>query len=144
MSDIAGIGGGLVVSQYVQGDFKKCASKYRRPADTFGAVNAPAIKTLEDAARTERSAESLPAKSRKLAPSRGGNLRTRRQSEPRRNVSIYWLRSFQWKVWELDVAFNPFTFRIWRNRPSELDGCCPACVEDSGGAGSTRLNLLVT
>ena len=76
---------------------------YHRPADRRGATNALATKTLEDAAKAERSTKPPPAKRRKLAPARRKkpvNPDVDQNQEEAYHFIGY--VPFRGKVWELD------------------------------------------
>jgi len=76
---------------------------YRRPADIRGATNILAIKTLEDAAKAERSTKPPPAKRRKLATARKKKL-VNPDADPNQEEAYHFIGyvPFRGKVWELD------------------------------------------
>ena len=76
---------------------------YHRPADKRGATNALAIKTLEDAAKAERSAKPPPAKRRKLAPARR-KKHVNPDVDQNQEEAYHFIGyvPFRGKVWELD------------------------------------------
>lgn len=77
--------------------------KWRRPADIRGATNVLAIKTLEDAAKVERSINPPPAKRRKLAtPKRKKPVNPDADSNQEEAYHFIGYIPFRGKVWELD------------------------------------------
>jgi ubiquitin carboxyl-terminal hydrolase L5 len=75
---------------------------YCRPADTRGATNALAVKTLDDVARAERSTKPPPAKRRKLVPKRKKPVNP--EADPNQEEAYHFIGyvPFRGKVWELD------------------------------------------
>lgn len=76
---------------------------HRRPADIRGATNILAIKTLEDAAKAERSVKPPPAKRRKLATAKKKKL-ANSDADPNQEEAYHFIGyvPFRGKVWELD------------------------------------------
>jgi len=74
-----------------------------RPADIRGATNALAIKTLDDAAKAERSMKPPPTKRRKLAAAKKKKL-TNPDAELNQDEAYHFIGyvPFRGKVWELD------------------------------------------
>lgn len=75
---------------------------YHRPADIRGATNALAIKTLDDAAKAERSTKPPPAKRRKLVPKKKKPVNP--EADPNQEEAYHFIGyvPFRGKVWELD------------------------------------------
>jgi hypothetical protein len=76
---------------------------YHRPADIRGATNTLAIKTLEDAAKAERSTKPPPTKRRKLATARKKKL-VNPDADTNQEEAYHFIGyvPFRGKVWELD------------------------------------------
>lgn len=76
---------------------------YHRPADIRGATNALAIKTLEDAAKAERSMKPPPAKRRKVATTRRKKP-VNPDADQNQEEAYHFIGyvPFRGKVWELD------------------------------------------
>ena len=76
----------------------------RRPADIRGATNALSIKTLEDAAKAERSANPPPAKRRKVATPRKKKPANPDATDLNQEEAYHFIGfvPFRGKVWELD------------------------------------------
>ena len=101
---------------------------YRRPADIRGATNVLAIKTLEDAAKAERSAKPPPAKRRKIAMARKKKpVNPDADSNQEEAYHFIGYVPFRGKVWELDGL---------KSKPVEV-GELPASDPSPSGSGTT-------
>ena len=101
---------------------------HHRPADIRGATNVLAIKTLEDAAKAERSTKPPPAKRRKLATTRKKKLMNP-DADPNQEEAYHFIGyvPFRGKVWELDGL---------KSKPVEV-GELPASDPSPSGSGAT-------